>query len=281
MNIKILSPLWGHEHLMYKTFLDKMRNSGFDGFDTWVPDSAEEKKILFNYLQKHEMYIVTHQHQANGTNFKKFKTFFLKCLTICAEPNPILINSHTGRDFFTLDQNLQLIDIAQEFSEKTGIKVVHETHRGRVGYSPQMIQEIFTLRPQFSITADFSHWVCVTESMLGNFSSIVDEAIKRSKHIHLRVGFEQGPQVTNPAAPEWKYALDHFLSWWDRIVATNSKFMVKILPATTEFGPIPYMQTIPFTNIPVSDQFMINCQMKEMIHLRYIKHRTQSLLSDL
>lgn len=274
MKIKILSPLWGHEDLKLEVFLNKMKDAGYDGFDIWLPDNEKEKKLLFNYLQKHEMYIVTHQHQAYGSNFRQFKSSYLNFLNICAEPDPILINSHTGRDYFTLEQNLQLIDIAQEFSEKSGITVVHETHRGRVGYSPQTTQEIFTLRKNFLITADFSHWACVTESMLENFSEVMSEAIKRSKHIHLRVGFEQGPQVPDPAAPEWRYALDHFLKWWDRIVDTNHAFNTKILPVTTEFGPKPYMPAIPFSNAPVSDQFAINCYMKDLINDRYQQYRS-------
>lgn len=273
MNIKILSPLWGHEQLKYIEFLNKIKGAGYDGFDTWIPKDKVEKKMLFDYLQKHEMYIVAHQHQASGKNFIEFKKSFLKYLNICVESDPILINSHTGKDYFTLDQNLQLIDIAQEFSEKTGIIVAHETHRGRVGYSPQMTEEIFKLRDKFSITADFSHWVCVTESMLENFSSVLTEAINRSKHIHLRIGFEQGPQVTDPSAPEWKYALDNFLNWWDRIVELNDIDKTKILPLTTEFGPKPYMPTIPFAHTPVSDQFKINCYMKDLVHHRYKKFR--------
>jgi hypothetical protein len=47
---------------------------------------------------------------------------------------------------FSIAQNLELIDITQEFSEKTGMTVAHETHLGRVGYSPQMINEIFAAR---------------------------------------------------------------------------------------------------------------------------------------
>ncbi|WP_411273103.1 sugar phosphate isomerase/epimerase [Daejeonella sp.] len=273
MNIKILSPLWGHENLEYGVFLDKVKNAGYDGFDTWIPEDKKEKKLLFDYLQKHEMYIVAHQHQANGKNFTEFKKSFLGYLNICAEADPILINSHTGRDYFTLDQNLQLIDIAQEFSDKSGVVVVHETHRGRVGYSPQMIEEIFKLRESFSITADFSHWVCVTESMLENFTSTLTEAIKRSRHIHLRIGFEQGPQVADPRAPEWKYALDNFLVWWDRIVEQNYVSKTEILPVTTEFGPKPYMPAIPFTKVPVADQFTINCYMKDLADLRYKKFR--------
>ncbi|GEO10156.1 sugar phosphate isomerase/epimerase [Segetibacter aerophilus] len=273
MTIKILSPLWGHEHLEYKLFLDKMREAGYDGFDTWVPENSNEKKLLFDYLQKHEMYIVTHQHQAAGDTFEAFKSSFAKNLKICAEPKPILINSHTGRDYFSLEQNLELIDIAQEFSEKTGITVVHETHRGRVGYSPQMTNEIFQARKEFLLTADFSHWVCVTESMLENFSEILDEAINRSRHIHTRVGFEEGPQVSDPRAEEWAYAVEKFFGWWDRIVAVNEKAGVEIMPVTTEFGPKPYMPSIPFTNAPVADQFEINCYMKDLLHTRYKQYR--------
>jgi hypothetical protein len=269
MEIKILSALWGHEHLGLQTFLDKIKTAGYDGIDTRVPDNLSDKRILFDYLQQQEMYMVSHQHRAEGSTFQKFKQSFIKNLYQSAEPGPLLINSHTGRDYFTLQQNLELVDAAQEFSEKTGIIIAHETHRGRLGYSPQMISTVFELRSDFCITADLSHWVCVTESMLENFTDIVDEAISRSRYIHARVGFEQGPQVSDPRAPEWKYALDKFLFWWDKIVVVNKQLGCKILPITTEFGPVPYMPTIPFTGEPVADQFVINNFMKDLLRDRY------------
>ena len=273
MKIKIFSPLWGHEHLKYQEFLDKMRAAGYDGFDTWIPDNPDEKKLLFDYLQKHDMYIVAHQHQATGSTFKEFKSSFSKNLNICAEADPILINSHTGKDYFSFEQNLQLIDIAQEFSEKSGITVAHETHRGRIGYSPQMINELFAVRKDLTITADFSHWVCVTESMLENFSEIIDEAIIRSRHIHTRVGFEEGPQVPDPRAPEWEYALNKFMNWGDMIIAANVARGCDLMPLTTEFGPQPYMPSVPFSNQPVADQFQINCYMKDLLSNRYKQYR--------
>ena len=281
MQIKILAPLWGHEHLEYQAFLDKMRLACYDGFDTWIPREPFEKRLLFDYLQKHGMHIVTHQHEAEGNTFEAFKSSFKNNLYACAEPNPILINSHTGRDYFSLEQNLQLIDIALEFTAKTGTVVAHETHRGRVGYSPQMAAEIFAARKDFLITADFSHWVCVTESMLENFTGILDEAILRSRHIHARIGFEQGPQVSDPRAPEWKYALDNFLGWWDKIIAYSMTSGTSVFPITTEFGPLPYMPSIPFTNEPVANQFEINCYMKDLLRKRYSSSDVKSLLSAL
>jgi len=273
MKIKLLSPLWGHEHLKLDVFLEKIKAAGYDGIDTWIPEGETDKRILFDYLQQHEFYIVTHQHRANGSTFKKFKDSYIKNLYECAEPAPLLINSHTGRDYFSFEQNLELVDAAQEFSEKTGITVAHETHRGRLGYSPQMIDQFFERRNDFCITADFSHWVCVTESMLENFAPTVNKAISRSRHIHARVGFEQGPQVADPRAPEWEYALDQFLKWWDKIVAVNVNASVEIFPITTESGPVPYMPAIPFMNEPVADQFHVHCSMKDLLISRYNKYR--------
>ena len=269
MKIKILSPLWGHEHLPLERFLDKIRASGFDGIDTWIPVDPAEKKILFDYLEKHEMYMVSHQYRAEGSTFDKFRSSFIQNLYECAEAAPLLINSHTGRDYFSLPQNLELIDAASEFSAKTGIDVAHETHRGRVGYSPYMISEIFNKRPDFRITADFSHWVCVTESMLENIKEIVDEAIKRSLHIHARVGFEQGPQVADPRAPEWGYAVDKFLEWWEQIILANLNSGRAVLPITTEFGPAPYMPKMPFSGKPLADQFEVNCYMKKILNYHF------------
>jgi hypothetical protein len=269
MEIKILCPLWGHEHLPIQVFLDKINAVGFDGVDTWLPADNADKKLLYDYLQKKEMFIVTHQHEAAGSTFKKFKESFSANLIKCAEPKPVLINSHTGRDHFSFQQNLELIDIGEEFTAKTGIIVAHETHRGRFGYCPQMIADFFKVRSDFKLTADLSHWVCVTESMLESFEDTLAETISRTRHIHARIGFEQGPQVPDPAAPEWQYAVDKFVSWWDSIVNYNRLLNREVFTFTTEFGPPPYMPVTPFTLKPVADQFAVNCFMKNLLKERY------------
>jgi len=269
MELKIFAPGWGHEHLDQLAFLDKMRLAGYDGFDMWLPADDTRRKELFNYLQQHQMLIVVQQHQAAGDTFNQFKTAFLNNLHNCAEASPLRINSHTGRDYFTFEQNLELFDIAFEFTAKTGIEVVHETHRKRALYSPGMASEYFKTLKDLRITADFSHWTCVTESMLEGFAPVVDEAIKRAAHIHSRVGFEQGPQVGHPGAPEWDYALQKFLGWWDKIAGLHQQQDSKYLTITTEFGPQPYMPSIPFTNEPVASQFEVNCFMKDLVRDRY------------
>ncbi|WP_316847174.1 hypothetical protein [Pedobacter psychrodurus] len=269
MKIVLLSPTWGHEDLPITIFLDKVRAAGYHGVDTWVPTQHKEKQLLFNYLQKHQMYSVAHQHQATGKTFSQFCKSFAKNLNECAEADPLLINSHTGKDYFSFQQNLALLDIANEFTDKTGVRVAHETHRGRFGYSPQMLDDFFKSDSPFLLTADFSHWVCVTESMLEHFGPQLKRAIGVSRHIHARFGYEQGPQVPDPRDPRWEYVKRKFFKWWDEIVAINVKINTPILPITTEFGPHPYMINMPFTEQALTDQFEVNLYLKELISTRY------------
>ena len=269
MEIKILAPLWGHEHENISSFCRRIREAGYDGIDTWLPSDAAMRGELFDALQQYELLLVSHQHQAEGKDFGAFKESFRHFLAFSLEGGPLLINSHTGRDHFSFEQNLELIDIAAEFSGQRGIVVAHETHRGRVGYSPAVMRDYFQARPEMVLTADLSHWVCVSESFLEHFPDAVEEAIRRARHIHARVGFEEGPQIPDPRAPEWQHALDHFFGWWDRMVAARRAAGDALLTFTTEFGPPPYLPTIPFENRPVADQFEINCYMMKLLRERY------------
>jgi len=45
-----------------------------------------------------------------------------------------------------------------------------------------------------------------------------------------------------------------------------------VLTITTEFGPPPYLPTIPFKNVPVADQFEISHYMKGLLVQRYFLH---------
>jgi sugar phosphate isomerase/epimerase len=275
MDIKIFCPWWGHEHLDIAIFCRTIKEAGYDGIDCWIPEEPGVQHRLFDALQKHELLLVSHQHQAQGAHFEDFKKSFLYYLQWSAQGNPVLINSHTGRDYFSFEQNLALVDIAREFSEKHGVAVAHETHRGRMGFGPGHLTEYLNARPDLAITADFSHWVCVTESMLDNFPAELHEAMLRTLHVHARIGYEEGPQVPDPRAPEWKYAADRFLHWWDQILDNRRNAGAAFLGFTTEFGPPPYMPVIPFTRQPVADQFDINCYMKDLLRNRYKDGRSQ------
>jgi hypothetical protein len=94
--------------------------------------------------------------------------------------------------------------------------------------------------------------------MTGTLREKLEPAISRTVHMHGRVGFEEGPQVPHPAAPEYRYALEKFESWWDRMFAARRANGAEVQTFTPKFGPPGYMQRLPFTRQPLADLFEVN-----------------------
>lgn len=123
--------------------------------------------------------------------------------------------------------------------------------------------------PSLKLALDFSHWVCVSESYLEDQEDAIELAIKHGVHLHARVGHTQGPQVTDPRAPENAEALQYHLNWWDkwaRHLIQNNAHSCTITP---EFGPYPYMAHQCYTQNPVASQWEINCYIKDLLKKRY------------
>jgi hypothetical protein len=102
----------------------------------------------------------------------------------------------------------------------------------------------------------------VHESLLEDQTEAVELAIAHAVHIHSRVGHAESPQVNDPRAPEWSVAMAAHLNWWDKIVGKHQK-QGKTLTITTEFGPAAYMPTVPFTQMPLANQWEINVYMMD------------------
>ena len=119
------------------------------------------------------------------------------------------------------------------------------------------------------ITADLSHWVCVSESYLENFKVELDEAIRRAEHIHARVGFIEGPQIPDPRSSFWQEEVAFFLELWKRILIYQQTKGTEVFTITTEFGPPPYLWTDLKDNSPIADQWEINVFMKDLLKERF------------
>ncbi len=269
MKLFVLCPQWGSEQLPLEDFFTKVKEAGYDGIDTWMPEDLIERRKFISLLDKYQLKIVSHQHQAKGNNIDAFCKSVEYYLNLSMECNPLLINSHSGRDYFSLDDQLKVIDTVEEFSVKHSIVVAHETHRGRIGYSPYNAMELFKQRPAMKITADFSHWTCVTESWLEHSFEIVEEAIKRTKHVHARVGYTQGPQIPDPRLEDWKEPVIFFLGIWEQIIQHQKSMGADYFTMTPEFGPPPYMWTNPAYNSPLVDQWEVNCFIKDLLKKKF------------
>lgn len=267
MKLLLLCPQWGSEHDSLELFVARVKAAQYDGIDTWVPQQATDRQRLRYLLEQHDLVMVSHQHQARGHSIKDFCASYEYFLNCSLETEPLFINSHSGRDYFSLDDQLRVLDTAATFVQRHGIRVVHETHRGRIGYSPASAQILFDLRPDYALTADLSHWVCVTESYLEGYPEQVREAIRRATHLHARVGFPQGPQVPDPFAPEWAEALRHFLIWWDAAVDQHQRAGADYFTITPEAGPPPYMWTLD--GRPLAHSWDVNLAMQQFLRRRY------------
>jgi hypothetical protein len=269
MNLKFFCPRWGSEQLPWDEFCSSVKQVGYHGVEASVPLDKREKHVVLAALQKHDLLLIGQYYQSFEADFELHKVNFRLQLENTITARPILIDSQTGKDFFTKAQNAELFAIAEEIAVRNGIVIAHETHRNKALFAAHVTRQLLVENPKVLITADFSHWCNVSESLLEQQHDAVNIAIDRTVHIHARVGCSQSAQVSDPNAPEWQAELEAHLQWWDTIVERRLKSEAELLTITPEFVPWPYMPAIPFTKIPVSNQWDINAGMMRLLKKRY------------
>ncbi|SHI58732.1 Sugar phosphate isomerase/epimerase [Arenibacter nanhaiticus] len=258
---------WGNPLSMDK-FCERTKASGYDGIEIWFPWDTKKQEELKTALKKHGL-LVSFLHGTNkGIPFEASLEQYKKGLNTLLEWKPVFVNCHTGNDFYTEAQNAAFIEAANAISATHKIPVYHETHRGRFSYSLPETTKYLTSIPDLKLTLDISHWMAVHESLLQGKDELLEPVINKSHHIHARVGHSQGPQVNDPKAPEWANALKRHVDIWEKIIRKGWKEHQGVFTVTTEFGPADYMPTLPYTRIPLSDQWEANVFMMKAIKER-------------
>jgi sugar phosphate isomerase/epimerase len=182
---------------------------------------------------------------------------------------PSFINAHTGKDFYSFADNCKVIEAVLNISSKTGIRILHETHRGRFSYHAASLLPYLKEFPELELVGDFSHFCTVSESLLEDQQDILQQIIPHVAHIHARVGHAQAAQVNDPFAPEWQHHRTVFEGWWQQILQEKQKAGIQKMTITPEFGPAPYMPLLPFTQQPVGNQWEINRKMMERLQTSF------------
>jgi sugar phosphate isomerase/epimerase len=245
----------------------KLKQANYDGLEVWWPSTKKEQKELFEAMEKNNLK-VGFLVGSGEMDFKKHQIQFQQNLEAAAKAKPVYINCHSGKDFFSFEQNLQLITFSNGLAASLGVPIYHETHRGRALCAATVTKNFIEKNPRLRITLDISHWCNVHESYLQGQEETVSLALKRTDHIHARIGHPEGPQVNDPRAPEWEEAVKHHFDWWDKVVETKKK-EGKRITFLTEFGPPDYMPTLPYTREPVANQWEINVHMLNTLRKRY------------
>lgn len=168
------------------------------------------------------------------------------------------INVLPGNDRWPLAKQVEFFGRAQELSEQAGLLCSFEIHRATSLYSPWVTLEVIAQLPQLRFTADISHWVVVCERLLDDPADELTPFIERVHHVQARVGYDQGPQVPHPAAPEYARQLAFHQRLWERIWAAQQARGYGITTLTPEFGPDGYTHLLPFTQAPVADVWSLN-----------------------
>jgi sugar phosphate isomerase/epimerase len=270
-SLKIFATNWGFSGTM-DAFCAKAKSEGYEGIEVWWNSSKTVQDELFSALKKYQLevgFLVS----GDDKDFKKHRETFIKNLseaTAQSIQKPSYINCHSGKDFFSYEENKTFIDLTTEIYKKTGIPIYHETHRGRMLFAAHITKNFIDKNPDLRLTLDISHWTNVHESLLENQPEAVQAALERTGHIHTRIGHEEGPQVNDPRAPEWADAVKAHLGWWDKVVEMKMK-AGQPLTMLTEFGPPNYLPTLPYSNLPVTNQWEINVYMMKLMRNRYKK----------
>ena len=252
-------------------FIRQVIRAGYDGIEVaFADDDTSDESVPF--LAQHAGLAVVTQHYATlTTDLDTHCREYEQRLRRAASFNPLFINSQSGRDLFSLDQNVRVFEVAEKVATDTGIRVFHETHRARCLHTPWRTAELLRSSPGTKLVLDLSHWCNVCESLLEDQSETIKTILPAVEHIHARVGHAQGPQVSDPRAPEWQEALNAHLQWWDLVIAAKREAGAVQLTITPEFGPPPYQPTLPWTQMPVSCLWDINVHMMNLLRNRYAK----------
>ena len=263
MKLTVFKALWGMTGSLEEQF-KRIADAGYAGVETGAPgkDDADKFKKL---LKDHKLEFIAMAFTGGDDHVKSLKDQVDYAKTF----SPLQMTVHSARDSWTFEQQKNYFAQALEIEKKSGVALNHETHRGRAMFTPWGTAALLKEFPELHIAADFSHFCCVCESTLGDQAENIALCCARTRHVHGRVGHEEGPQVNDPSAPEWSHQVAAHEAWWDSIVKLRKKAGATQFTFTPEFGPPTYMPCLPHTRQPVADLWEVCLYMANRFKGRY------------
>jgi hypothetical protein len=67
------------------------------------------------------------------------------------------------------------------------------------------------------------------------------------------VGYEEGPQVPDPRAPEYESHLNAHERWWKMVWDAQLARNQQVSTLTAEYGPPLYLHTLPYSQTPAAN----------------------------
>src|SRR5690606_17160398 len=132
--------------------------AGYDGVETSLPSSERETDRIINEITKRGLKLIGQHWDTITPDFKVHRAEYEKRLQSMISARPFFITSHTGKDYYTLEQNIQLLTLARQISLSSAIPIIHETHRGKFSFAAHITQSYLEKLPWLRLTLDISHW---------------------------------------------------------------------------------------------------------------------------
>jgi hypothetical protein len=264
MKLLTFKTLWGHTGSIEEGAV-LAKAAGFAGIEApAIGENPNHLQELSNSLNVHNLEwiqeictagsYVPRRHASVSEHLED-----LEAQIILGKPlRPKFINVMGGCDAWPVSTSVEFFKAAMGVAKKHDVTCSFETHRGRSFFSPWNTMAVLKQIPDIKITCDFSHWVVVCERLMDSEWDAIELAAKHAHHVHSRVGYDQGPQVPHPGAPEYADALASHQRCWEAVWAAQASRGYTQTTMTPEFGPDGYLHHLPFTNAPIADLWDLN-----------------------
>ena len=246
--------------------------AGYDGLESPMPDDASERAELAAVLAELGMPWIMEVCTAGSyvprraASPQAHADDLRVALEQCAatpELNPIRVNCLGGLDAWPEPVTERFLREGIAQAAALGLSLSFETHRSRSLFNPWVTARMLAALPELRLTADISHWCVVAERLMDTEPEVIAQMAAHVDHIHARVGYDQGPQVPHPAAPEYQHCLASHQHCWAQFWQAQHAAGMTETTLTPEFGPDGYLHLAPFSREPVGDLWDINKWMAE------------------
>ena len=262
MKLKTFKTLWGNS-LPIAQACRSATAAGFDGIEARAPN-REKLPVWISAMQAEQCDYIA--EIVSGGDYVPDRSWtqqqhlddIEQQITQALPLNPLFANCIVGCDAWSEIESIEFFSKAMALQEQYGLTLSFETHRSRPTYNPWSTLRIAQALPDLKLTADISHWCVVCERLMDSENETLERLIPQIHHLHARVGYDQGPQVPDPRAPEYQTALQSHLRFWQKIIQYRALNKSSQTTMTPEFGPDGYCHLQPYTQMPVVDIWEVN-----------------------
>lgn len=252
MKLVLSKTLWGvdlQDEILWDSIFARIKADGFAAVESIGLTWRSNPDLFKSLLKKNDLKLIVQIHTNGGyisdtggyvycanCVLSDHVTSFRTQLEDACRMGAVLVNTHSGHDSWSIETAVeyfkQVLLVEEEVlsspeQDWSHVRVVHETHRQRLMYSPYQAREILS-HPDLArlkINADLSHWVCVCEHVFDPsdprdawWPEVLNLVARHCYFVHARIGHAEGPQVYDPRNQElWRGETSSHLDWWAHI----------------------------------------------------------------